>query len=149
MISLLLGAFGMVSLTAQPIVIHPEIFTPQAPNGFSYLRVAGQTNNGTELLLVVNYVYNGLNGPTAKIVPVIKSSRQKGIAAWFETEPVTIGQGRGQIALRIKYLNDKPGVPPQFTSDRIEILLLNSSGNSIIGTGLFLRTIHWGGKPKP
>jgi hypothetical protein len=153
---LLLGIllFGNLSsvLAAQPILV--PLDSPQAQiaeSRFNNPRVVRQSADGTEVTLAIDYAYDGIAGPTAIIIPVIEKRGQKGIGAWFGADHVTLGRGRGIISFRIKYFNDEAGVPPQFTSDRINFLIV-APGGRVVTRDFVLKTIHWGtlnAKPAP
>jgi membrane protein involved in colicin uptake len=139
-------------LIAQPILTQPNPFQSQTGTGINNLRVVQQSPDGTEVVLTMEYTYDGFGGQNALIVPVIEKRDQKGIAAWFGADPVTVGMGKGLVSIKVKYFNDEPGVPLQLTSDRLRILLLNRTGTAIISSIPFLKTIKWGNpniKPQP
>lgn len=149
---LLAFQLGAGPLLAQPIITQQNPFQPQAGTGITNLRIAQQSADGTEVILTMDYTYDGFGGQNALILPLIEKKGQKGIAAWFGADPVTIGMGKGMISLKVKYFNDEPGVPPQLTSDRLRILILNRTGTAIISSIPFLKTIKWGNpnvKPDP
>jgi hypothetical protein len=66
------------------------------------------------------------------------------VSVWFGSDPATIGQGRGSISIKVKYFNDEPGVPPMFTSDQVNILILNRQASAILTRIPFLKTVKWG-----
>src|SRR5665213_2733947 len=133
---------GLAPILGQ-ILLQPQSH-PAGGSGISNLRVVKQTADGTEVLLAMDFVYDGINGPDARILPEIADKKQPGIAKWFGTEPATIGVGHGTIQIRVKFFNDDPGVPPQVTTDRIRVRMFSSSGNSVVSQNLFLKTINWG-----
>lgn len=135
---------GAYRLHAQPVITQPGALQNRPATGISDLRITSQSADGTEVVLTIEYGYDGLGGPTALIVPMIEKRGQKGVAAWFGADPVTIGAGRGIISIKVKYFNDEAGVPPQFTSDSLRILTLNKSGTAILSSIPFLKTIKWG-----
>ncbi len=135
---------------AQPILIQPESpFQQQAGNGIANLRVTSQSKDGTLAILTFDYTYDGTSGASALLLPVIEKRNQKGIASWFGADPVAIGAGRGIVSAKVKYFNDEPGVPPQFTSDRVRVLILNNNGVTVIAGIPFLKTINWGSANAP
>src|SRR5688572_11730318 len=138
---------GLGPLLAQPVLIQPnDPFGQRAPvvMGAENLRVSQQNTDGTEALLTLDYTYDGFAGPLALILPVIGKRGQQGVGAWFGSDPVTVGRGRGTISVKVRYFNDEPGVPPMFTSDQVQILILNQSGTVRLFAVPFLKTIKWG-----
>jgi hypothetical protein len=138
---------GVLPLIAQPILIQPgNSFGARQPigSGVENLRVVEQSADGTEAQLTMDYSYDGFSGAIAQLLPVIGKKGQKGVSAWFGSDPVTVGQGRGTITIKIRYFNDEPGVPPMFTSDQVRILILNQQGTAILTAIPFLKTIKWG-----
>jgi hypothetical protein len=113
-------------------------------SGISNFKIVDQAADGSEVTLGFDYTYDGVAGPTAKIVAIIEKKGEKGISGWFGCDPTVVPKGSGPVSLRIRYFNDEFGVPPQFTSDRGRILFLNSSGISIVSSTPFLKTIKWG-----
>lgn len=150
---LLVFALVQPPVLAQPILQLPDAVRPQtAASTFSNLRVVRQSNDGTEVTLAMNYAYDGLAGVSATILPVIEKRGKSGTGSWFGADPQHISQGRGLISVTVKYFNDEPGVPPQFTSDRVRLLLLDYTGRMMLSSALFLKTINWGSpnaKPVP
>ena len=127
----------------QPVI--PQIELMQAiGNGFNHPRVVSQSEDGSEVVLAMDYTYDGIGGMSALVIPVIEKRNQKGIGGWFGTDPVAVVRGRGPISFKIKYFNDEAGVPPELTTDRIRMYFLNSGGTTKIGTDLILTTIKWG-----
>jgi hypothetical protein len=138
---------GVFPLIAQPILIQPgNSFGARQSigSGVENLRVVEQSADGTEAQLTMDYSYDGFSGAIAQLLPVIGKKGQKGVSAWFGADPVTVGQGRGTITIKIRYFNDEPGVPPMFTSDQVRILILNQQGTAILTAVPFLKTIKWG-----
>lgn len=86
---------------AQPILTQPNPFQPQTGTGIANLRVTQQSADGTEVVLAMDYSYDGFGGPNAQILPLIEKKDQKGIAAWFGADPVTVGVGKGVISLKV------------------------------------------------
>lgn len=131
---------------AQPVLIQPNdpFQRPATGTSISNLRVFNQSANGTELVLAMDYSYDGQRGMVASLLPVIEKRDQKGVSAWFGSDPVTIGAGRGPIAMRVRFFNDEPGVPTGLTTDRVRIMVLDQSGRAVIGGNVFLKTIRWG-----
>ena len=137
---------------AQPVLTPQNPFQPQTGSGINNLRTVSQSADGTEVVFSVDFSYDGFGGRTALIYPVIEKRDQKGVSLWFGADPVTVGQGRGIISLKVKYFNDEPGVPPQLTTDRIRILIVNQSGTALLSSIPFLKTVKWGSpdaKPVP
>src|SRR5687767_1871764 len=120
---------GVGPLLAQPAFNQPNDPFGQRPVGMGAenLRVAQQNADGTEALLTMDYTYDGFAGPVAVILPIIGKRGQRGVSAWFGSDPVTVGRGRGTISVKVRYFNDEPGVPPMFTSDQVQIMILNQS----------------------
>ena len=136
-----------LALFAQPILIQPNDPFGQRPvigMGVENLRVVEQSADGTEALLTMDYSYDGFAGTTAKIVPMIGKKGQRGVSGWFGSDPVTIGRGSGTISIKVKYFNDEPGVPPMFTSDQVQVFILNQTGTARLFAVPFLKTIKWG-----
>ncbi|MEW6159225.1 MAG: hypothetical protein AB1813_17505, partial [Verrucomicrobiota bacterium] len=149
---ILIAHLGLSPLLAQPVLSPQNPFQPTVGSGITNLRVTKQSEDGTEALLTMEYTYDGFGGNTTQIVPLIGKKGQKGVSAWFGSDPVTVGRGRGIVTVKVRYFNDEFGVPPEFTSDRLEILLLNQAGNAIVSRVPFLKTIKWGSpnaKPAP
>jgi hypothetical protein len=146
---------GGALLLAQTPILQPNINNPQnqlSVSGFANLRVTGQSADGTEANLVVDYSYDGIGGQSAVAIPLIGKKGQSGIGHWFGADPVTVGQGRGTITIKVRYFNDEPGVPPAFTSDQVHMLLLNRTMSARLSVTPFLKTIKWGNpntKPNP
>ena len=125
---------GVFPLLAQPILIQPgDPFGARQTigSGVENLRVVEQSADGTEAQLTMDYSYDGFSGPVAQLLPVIGKKGQKSVSAWFGSDPVTVGRGRGTITIKVRYFNDEPGVPPMFTSDQVRILILNQQGTAI------------------
>src|SRR5688572_23951432 len=138
---------GLGPLLAQPVLIQPnDPFGQRAPvvMGAENLRVSQQNADGTEALLTLDYTYDGFAGPLALILPVIGKRGQQGVGAWFGSDPVTVGSGRGTISVKVRYFNDEPGVPAMFTSDQVQIFILNRQGTVRLFVVPFLKTIKWG-----
>src|SRR5688572_27225279 len=138
---------GLGPLLAQPVLIQPnDPFGQRAPvvMGAENLRVSQQNADGTEALLTLDYTYDGFAGPVALILPVIGKRGQQGVGAWFGSDPVTVGSGRGTISVKVRYFNDEPGVPAMFTSDQVQIFILNRQGTARLFVVPFLKTIKWG-----
>ena len=126
--ALILQLSGIAPLLAQPVLIQPNNpfgGTQMSGSGIENLRVMKQTADGTEALITMDYSYDGFGGSIAQVVPVIGKRGEKGVSAWFGSDPVTVGRGRGTITVKVKYFNDEAGVPPMFTSDQVRVLILN------------------------
>src|SRR3954469_4281447 len=119
-------------------------FNSGGVSGISNLKIVDQAADGSEVTLGFDYTYDGVAGPTAKIIAIIEKKGEKGISGWFGCDPAIVPKGSGPVSLRIRYFNDEFGVPPQFTSDRGRILFLNNSGISVVSSTPFLKTIKWG-----
>ena len=128
---------------ARPIEV-PELNSRLTSSGVANLRVGAMSDDGTETLLIMEYTYNGNNGPTALIVPVIESRKQPGVSGWFGADRVSVPRGKGLISIKVKFFNDEPGVPATITTDSIRILFLNSTGTARVGGSTELKTINWG-----
>jgi hypothetical protein len=133
-----------LNLRAQPILIQPQGQQAFGGTSLSNLRVRNQSADGTETILTVDFSYDGVTSPTARILPVITDKKQPKISGWFGANPVSVSAGRGTISLRVKFFNDEPGVPPELTTDHVKIVMLTDGGNAIISQGLFAHTIKWG-----
>ncbi len=144
-VGVLLGATPLTSAfgQARPIEV-PELNTQFTSSGVANLRVGSVSEDGTEALLVMEYTYNGNAGPTALIVPVIESRRERGVARWFGSDRVIVPRGKGPISFKVRFFNDEPGAPATITTDSIRMLFLNSTGTAIIGGSTELKTINWG-----
>lgn len=133
------------ALQAQPRPIEiPELNSQFTSSGVENLRVGNMSPDGTEALLLMEYTYNGNAGPNALVVPVIENRKQHGVSKWFGSDHVIVPRGRGPISIKVKYFNDEPGAPATLTTDSIRILIMNSTGNAIVGGSTELKTIHWG-----
>ncbi|MBU6399619.1 MAG: hypothetical protein KGS61_04825 [Verrucomicrobia bacterium] len=142
---LLTAQLGFGPLLAQPVFVPSEsALKPTPGSAVTNLRVVRQSSDGTEVELSMNYTYDGFAGPSAMLVPVIEKRNQKGVSGWFGCDPVSVGQGKGIVSVKVKYFNDEAGVPPQFTSDRIRLLFLNQAGTAIVGGAVMLKMITWG-----
>ncbi|MEW6306211.1 MAG: hypothetical protein AB1705_22320, partial [Verrucomicrobiota bacterium] len=130
-------SFSQLSSTQDP-------FRSQVGNTVRNLRVTRFSPDRTEALLTMEYAYDGFGGPTALIVPVIEKKGQPNVASWFGADPVTVGKGRGIVSVPVRYFNDEPGVPPEFTSDRIRILIMNNNRRNMITSVPVLKEITWG-----
>ena len=134
---------GVPWLFAQPQIFQPDDGN-MATTGISNLRAGQPAAEGTEVQLTMEVNYDGHFGPTVKVIPVIKSKKEPQISRWFGADPVTVGRGRSPIVVKVKYFNDEPGVPPEVTSDRVLVLLINSGGTAVVGSSVVLKTIKWG-----
>jgi hypothetical protein len=122
----------------------PDPFQPPTGNGISNLRVTRQSADKTEVVLTMDYSYDGFSGPAALVLPIIEKRGGKSISAWFGADPVIVGRGRGPVSVKVKFFNDEVGVPSTFTSDRVRILILNQHSTSIVASIPFFKTISWG-----
>jgi hypothetical protein len=152
LVAQLSGMPGALVVLAQPVIIQPGApfgNQPPAGSGIENLRVSQQSADGTEAQLTMDYTYDGFAGPIAQVLPVIGKKGQKGVSAWFGSDPVTVGRGRGTITLRVRYFSDEPGVPATFTSDQLRILILNKNGTAILSAVPFLKNMNWGSPNAP
>ncbi len=151
-IGLLAFQMGLASLCARQILLQPQGRGATIVNNISNLRVGRQSADGTELELTMEVTYDGLRGPTVRIVPIISDRKKAEVSHWFGAETKVVGQGKGTISLKVKFFNDEPGVPPELTTDRIRLIMLSDSGNSVVSESPVLKTIKWGNpniKPVP
>ncbi|GEM_PF-2149813 len=123
---------------------NPRMDRAMAINSIANLRVAEQSEDGTELTLVMKYTYNGHAGANALLVPIIDRKDQPSAGGWFGADMVTVPTGSGPVSIKVKFFNDEPGVPQTFETDRVRVLILNHSGSSIIGGKNLLKTVQWG-----
>src|SRR5271154_4458100 len=131
------------SVCAEPILVQPQ--NPAITGtGLSNLRLRNLSADGTEAILTVDFMYDGLRGPTARLLPVITDKKQPNVSTWFGANPVTISAGHGTISLKVKFFNDEPGVPPELTTDHVHVMMMSDGGNAVISQGIFSRTIKWG-----
>ena len=136
------------ALYAQPILIQPQNQN-MGGTSVSNLRILKQSEDGTEVTLTVDFIYDGTSGPTARLAPVITDKKQPKASTWFGADPVSVGAGHGTVSLRVKYFNDDPGVPPELTTDHVRVMVLSSGGNAVVGQGIFMKTIKWGSANAP
>lgn len=142
---LLLGLMLPTPARSQAVPVEvPELNTQFAGSGVRNVRVGSVSADGTEAVIIMEYTYNGNNGPTALLVPVIESRQQRGVSGWFGADRVAVPRGRGPVSIKVKFFNDEPDVPATLTTDSIRILMLNAAGTAIIGGSTELRTIEWG-----
>ena len=87
------------SSRAQPITLQPNGILSLQANSINNVRVVKQTSDGTEVILAMDYSYDGFGGPSATLIPVVEKRDQKGVSAWFGADPLTIGVGRGPISI--------------------------------------------------
>ncbi len=137
-------ALGLTSAVGQTYRDQITPFKMPAGIEFSNLRLVRQSADKTEAVLAFQYRYDGSAGAAAQIALVLEKHGEKSVSSWFGAEPLVVGTGRAPLSVKVKYFADEPGVPPEFTTDRVRVLLLNNSGNTIVASALFLRTIHWG-----
>lgn len=140
---------GFSFTQAQPILNPQSPFQTPAGTGIANLRVTQQSADGTEAILTMDYSYDGIAGRSAVAIPLIEKRDQKGVSAWFGADPVAIGIGKGVFSIKVKYFNDEPGVPPELTTDRLRILILNQSESAVLSSIPFLKTIKWGKPGSP
>ena len=117
-------------------------------SSLSNLRLLKQSANGTEAVLTLSFVYDGLRGPTALLLPMITDRKDSKIAGWFGANPVTTFLLR-TISLKSDFSSDDPGVPSELTTDHVRILMLTDGGNAVISEGIFPVTIRWGAAFQP
>jgi hypothetical protein len=128
---------------AQPIIVSPQK-EALAGSSLANLRLRNQSADGAEAMLTVDFVYDGLHGSTARLLPVIADRKQPKISASFGANPVTVSSGRGTVSLRVKFFSDEPGAPLELSSDHVRVLMFADGGNSVISQGIFSMTIKWG-----
>jgi hypothetical protein len=133
------------SLCAQPILVTPQQKDAFAGSSLSNLRLLKQSPDGAEAILIVDFRYDGLYGPTARLLTLISDNKQPKVSDWFGANPVTISSGHGTISLKVRFFNDEPGVPPQLTTDHVRVLMMTDGGTSVISQGIFSKLIKWGG----
>lgn len=141
------GLAGVLPLLAQPVIIRPnDPFGNQQTigSGVENLRLVEQNADGTEALLTMDYSYDGFSGPVALLLPIIGKKGETGVSRWFGADPVTVGRGRGTVSIKVRYFNDEPGVPPMYTTDSVQIWILNGQGTARIAAVPFLPKIRWG-----
>ncbi|HEY3863925.1 MAG TPA: hypothetical protein VGO59_18775 [Verrucomicrobiae bacterium] len=136
---------------AQPILVYPQGVYSQgqafAGASLSNLRVRNESTYSTEMILTVDFSYDGLHGSSARIVPVITDKKTAHVSRWFGANPVLVGTGRGTISFPVKFFNDEPGAPSELTTDHVKILMLTEGANTLISQGIFARSLKWGGTP--
>jgi len=133
-----------LAVYATPILIAPPQLQSFAGSSLANLRVLRQSANGTEAILTVDFIYDGLSGSSARLLPVITDKKRPKVSDWFGADPVGISSGRGTVSLRVKFFNDEPGVPAELTTDHVRILMLTDGGNAVISQGIFSKSIKWG-----
>src|SRR5437773_2041486 len=115
-------------LLAQPVILPQTPFGGSVQTGITNLRIVSQSPDGTEIVLAMDYSYDGMGGTTAKLLPLFEKKGQKEVSSWFGADPVTVGRGKGLVSLKAKYFNDEAGVPPEVVTDRVFILVINQTG---------------------
>jgi hypothetical protein len=145
-----------LTVSAEPMLIAPQqnLIAPQQSQAFagsslSNLRVLRQSADGSEAILTIDFTYDGLRGPSARLLPIITDKKKPNISGWFGADPVTISAGHGTVSLKIKFFNDDPGVPPELTTDHVRVMMLTDGGNIFISEGIFYKTIKWGSANAP
>ncbi len=131
-------------LVAQPIIIGGNDPLRAGGSSIRNLRVTEQSPDGTEVVLTMDYSYDGSMGGAAFIVPVIQKKGDKGVAMWFGADPQTVARGRGIVSVKVRYFNDEPGVPAQLKTDSVKVLLMNSTRRSVVTAVPFFKDIEWG-----
>jgi hypothetical protein len=145
LLTCLIAGFSETPAMGQPESFsNPRMDRSMAINSIANLRVAEQSEDGTELTLVMQYTYNGHAGANALLVPIIDRKDQPSAGGWFGADMVTVPAGSGPVSIKVKFFNDEPGVPQTFETDRVRVLILNHSGSSIIGGKNLLKTVQWG-----
>jgi hypothetical protein len=133
---------------AGPLVAQPILFQPPGQNDLGTrigrVSVVKQSEDKTEVLLSIECSYDGMAGASAVLLPIVQKKGRPGVSGWFGCDPPVIPQGKATISLKMKYFNDEPGVPPEFTSDQLIILILNSSKVARLFNTTVLKTITWG-----
>src|SRR5687767_6432745 len=61
-------------------------------SGISNFKIVDQSADGTEVTFNFDYTYDGIAGPTAKIIAFIEKRGQKGIAGWFGCDPAVVSK---------------------------------------------------------
>ncbi|HXR07617.1 MAG TPA: hypothetical protein VN765_09825, partial [Candidatus Acidoferrum sp.] len=151
-VALLALQIGMATLSARQILIQPQGRGATAVNGISNVRVGKLSDDGTDLELTVDVTYDGMRGPNVRVVPIISDAKKPQVSRWFGAETKVVGQGKVTISIKVKFFNDEPGVPPELTTDRIRLMMLSESGNSVVSENPVIKTIKWGNpnfKPAP
>src|SRR6476646_2898637 len=64
--------------------------TSGSVSGISNLKIVDQAPDGTEVTLSFDYTYDGIAGPTAKIIAVVEKRGEKGISGWFGCDPAVV-----------------------------------------------------------
>jgi hypothetical protein len=136
-------------LLAQTTLVPPTGFQSPLSSGVSNLRIVSQSADGTEIVLTMDYSYDGFGGSTVRLLPLFEKKGVKEASGWFGSDPVAVARGKGLISIKAKYFNDEAGVPPEITTDRVSILMINSAGTSLLNRTPFLKNIKWGRPDAP
>ena len=145
LLGILILLWASVDALAQPVIVGGN--DPLRGGGGTTvrnLRVTEKSPDGAEVVLTMDYTYDGSMGASAFVVPVIQKKGDKGVAAWFGANPQTVGRGRGIVSVRVRFFNDEPGVPAQLKTDGVKVLLMNSSRRVVITSIPFFSDIDWG-----
>jgi hypothetical protein len=141
------GCIGLLLLTLS-VCAQPALVVPQnqslAGSTLSNLRLLKQSDDGTEAVLTVDFIYDGLHGPPARVLPLIIENKEPKVSSWFGADPVSISAGAGTVSLKVKFFNDEPGVPQELTTDHVRIMIFSDGGDAVIGQGIFSTTIKGG-----
>lgn len=143
-IALVVLLSGDVTLGQPRPVDIPKLDRTMRINSISNLRVADQSKDGTELTLIMQYEYNGNNGSSALLVPIVDRNDDPEVARWFGADMIAVPPGTGPVSMKVRFFNDEAGAPEMMETDRVRVLILNHSGSSIIGGKNLIRKVQWG-----
>ncbi len=130
---------------AQPVLAPFGQSSPSiGGNKISNVRIVSRSKDGTEIVLALQYQYDGLHGDSVRLLPVIQASDIPGAHRWFGVDPVDVPRGKGFVSMKIRYFNDEENVPMKVSTDRIRILFVHSNGHLVVSTIPLLKSIHWG-----
>ncbi|MBU6399378.1 MAG: polysaccharide biosynthesis/export family protein [Verrucomicrobia bacterium] len=128
---------------AQTATNAPTISHEPAGSGVFNLRVVSQSPDNSEVTLAMDYSYNGLWGPTARVLPVVEKTAQKDASLWFGSDGAVVKQGQGTITTRVKYFFDERQAPPEITTDTISVWMLSGDGHAVVAVTPFSQSITW------
>jgi len=113
-VGLLVLQLGLASLSAQPILVQPRGRGTTVVNDISNVRVTTPSADGTELVLMMDVSYDGVRGPTARIVPIISDRKNPAVSHWFGADTKVVGQGRSTVSVKVSMPDAslKRPVPP-------------------------------------
>jgi protein involved in polysaccharide export with SLBB domain len=106
------------------------------------LRVLRQSPDRLRTLFLVNYEYDGRQGPSVRLVPAIEKRGQTQLSDWFATDGVAAGPGTRTVTVLVRYLHDHDHAPPTVASDTVRIRLL--AGRTLLDQATFERRLTWG-----